>query len=109
MTEPIQGSDGKFYDLTLDLGTDYNTLSFLAKQSDSPSAESIHQGASSDAAAISGQLDHPMTGSAHEGTSSDIAAISGQSDDLMMESIHKKAFNDTAGDAHRKTFDGFGL
>jgi len=109
MTEPIQGSDGKFYDLTLDPDTDYNTLSFLAKQSSPSSIEPIHQGASSDAAAISGQLDHPMTESAHGRASSDIAAISGQSDDPMMESIHKKGFNDTAGDAHRKTFDGFGL
>jgi len=108
MPEPIQGSDGKFYDLTLDPDTDYDTLSFIVKPSVSPPVESVHQGASSDTAVISGQLDHPMTGSTHGRASGDIAAIPGQSDHRMMESIHRKAFND-AGDAHRKSFEEFGL
>lgn len=109
MAEPIQGSDGKFYDLALDPDTDYNTLSFIVKPSDLPSAGSIHQGADSNTAAISGQLDHPMTESVHGKTSGDNTAISGPLDHPMMESIHRKAFSDTASEAQRKTFDEFGL
>ncbi|CAZ84211.1 unnamed protein product [Tuber melanosporum] len=86
MTEPIQGLDGKFYDLSLDPDTDDNTLSFIVKPLDPPPKESVHQETSSGTAAVSGQAGHPLMGS-----------------------IHKKAFNDTAGDTHRKTFDEFGL
>ncbi|KAG0633446.1 P-loop containing nucleoside triphosphate hydrolase protein, partial [Tuber brumale] len=86
MTEPIQGIDGKFYDLSLDPDTDDNTLSFIVKPLNLPPTESVHQGASSSTAAVSGPVGHPL-----------------------VESIHMKAFNDTAGDAHRKTFDEFGL
>ncbi|CUS15578.1 unnamed protein product [Tuber aestivum] len=86
MTEPIQGSDGKFYDLTLDPDTDDNTLSFVVRPLDPPPAMSAHQAVSGGTSAVPGTVDHPM-----------------------MDSIHKKAFNDTSGDTHRKTFDEFGL
>ncbi|RPA98439.1 DEAD-domain-containing protein [Choiromyces venosus 120613-1] len=87
MAEPILGKDGKFYDLTLDPDADVNTLSFIAKPSDNPPKQpTINQEASNDTTAVHGLLERSM-----------------------MQSIHSKAFNDTAGDTHRKTFDGFGL